>query len=133
MVVEFDASRIVVPLGVAPALRAHALVDNMVEILEHSEARKYDLRSIQRSVVSSFVNKLNVDSAWRMTETHTADTFTIGMQDDGIDLKSKSIFIDLPMPGNEFKSIDCETGKLKPLGEEREIVVRSPSKRRASA
>jgi hypothetical protein len=51
------------------------------------------------------------------------------MQDDGIDLKSKSIFIDLPMPGNEFKSIDCETSKLKPLGEEREIVVRSPSKR----
>ncbi|MCG3163650.1 MAG: Long-chain-fatty-acid--CoA ligase [Acidobacteria bacterium] len=62
-----------------------------------------------------------------MTETHTVDTFTIGMQDDDFDLKSKPIFVGLPMPGTEFKILDFETRQLKPLGEEGEIVVRSPS------
>lgn len=118
------------------------LVDNLVEVLDHPEAGKYDLRSIRRLGVSSFVKKLNieyrrrwqslaggdvVESAWGMTETHTVDTFTIGMQDDDFDLKSKPIFVGLPMPGTEFKILDFETRQLKPLGEEGEIVVRSPS------
>jgi acyl-CoA synthetase (AMP-forming)/AMP-acid ligase II len=118
------------------------LVDNLVEILESPEAGNYDLRSILRLGVSSFVKKLNVEyrrrwhaltgsnvveSAWGMTETHTVDTFTIGMQEDDFDLKSKPIFVGLPMPGTEFKILDFETRQLKPLGEEGEIVVRSPS------
>jgi len=118
------------------------LVDNLVEILEHPETGRYDLRSIQRLGVSSFVKKLTVEyrrrwealagstvveSAWGMTETHTADTFTIGMQDVDFDLKSKPIFVGLPMPGTEFKILDFKTRELKPLGEEGEIVVRSPS------
>jgi len=118
------------------------LVDNLVEILERPEVGNYDLGSIRRLWVSSFVKKLNVEyrrrwqsltgsnvveSAWGMTETHTADTFTIGMQEDDFDLKSKPIFVGMPMPGTEFKILDFETRKLKPLGEEGEITVRSPS------
>ena len=118
------------------------LVDNLVEILERPEVGNYDLGSIRRLWVSSFVKKLNVEyrrrwqsltgsnvveSAWGMTETHTADTFTIGMQEDDFDLKSKPIFVGMPMPGTEFKILDFETRELKPLGEEGEITVRSPS------
>ena len=118
------------------------IVDNLVEILEHPDAAKYDLRSLRGLGVSSFVKKLTLDyrrrwqalagsnvaeSAWGMTETHTADTFTGGMQDDDMDLHAKPIFVGLPMPGTEFKILDFETGALKPLGEEGELVVRSPS------
>jgi len=118
------------------------LVDNLVEILERPEVGNYDLGSIRRLWVSSFVKKLNVEyrrrwqsltgsnvveSAWGMTETHTADTFTIGMQEDDFDLKSKPIFVGMPMPGTEFKILDFETRELKPLGEDGEITVRSPS------
>jgi long-chain acyl-CoA synthetase len=67
------------------------LVDNLVEVLDHPEAGKYDLRSIRRLGVSSFVKKL------------------------------------MPMSGTEFKILDFETRELKPLGEEGEIVVSSPS------
>src|SRR5262249_53961963 len=118
------------------------LVDNLVEILERPEVGNYDLGSIRRVGGSSFFKKLNIEyrrrwqgltrgqvlgSALGMTETHTADTFTIGMQDDDFDLTSKPIFVGMPMPGTEFKILDFETRELKPLGEEGEITVRSPS------
>jgi long-chain acyl-CoA synthetase len=62
-----------------------------------------------------------------MTETHTSDTFTTGFQLDDFDLHAQPIFVGLPVPGTEFKICDFETGALKPLGEEGEIRVRTPS------
>ena len=62
-----------------------------------------------------------------MTETHTVDTFTNGMQTDDLDLKSKPVFCGLPMPGTFFKIVDFETGNLVPLGQEGEIVIKTPS------
>ena len=121
---------------------AGLLVDNAVELLEHPHAGRYDLRSLERVRVSSFVKKLSVDyrrrwqaltgtvmaeAAWGMTETHTCDTFTTGMQADDFDLKAQPVFVGLPMPGTEFKICDFETGALKPLGEDGEICCRSPS------
>ncbi|MBW2085732.1 MAG: AMP-binding protein, partial [Deltaproteobacteria bacterium] len=91
---------------------------------------------------SSFVKKLTVKYRWQwkeltgatlressygMTETHTVDTFTGGMQTDDMDLKSQPVFCGLPMPGTQFKIIDFETGELVPLGKEGEIVIRTPS------
>jgi long-chain acyl-CoA synthetase len=118
------------------------LVDNAVTVMEHPRAGEFDLRSLQRTGVSSFVKKLNLDyrrrwhtltgavmaeSAWGMTETHTHDTFTQGLQEDDFDLKQQPIFVGLPVPGTEFKICSFETGELLPLGQEGEIVVRSPS------
>ncbi len=118
------------------------LVDNAVAIMEHNEVGKYDLRSLQRVGVSSFVKKLNLDyrrrwreltgsimaeAAWGMTETHTHDSFTLGMQQDDFDLNSQPIFVGLPVPGTKFKICSFETGEILPLGQEGEIVVRSPS------
>jgi long-chain acyl-CoA synthetase len=118
------------------------LVDNAVEVLEHPEASRRDLRSLKAVRVSSFVKKLNgeyrrrwraltgttmIEAAWGMTETHTCDTFTAGMQEDDMDLKSQPVFVGYPVPGTEFKICDFETREIRPLGEEGEIVVRSPS------
>jgi len=118
------------------------LVDNMVELIEHPHVRRYDLRSIKNSIVVSFVTKLDPDirARWReltgsiareggygMTETHTLDTFTIGLQDDDLDLVSRHVFDGLPVPGTRLKIEDFETGRFVPLGQEGQIVVRSPS------
>ena len=121
---------------------AGLLVDNAVAVMDHPDAGRYDLRSLRRTRVSSFVKKLNqayrrrwqeltgsvmIEAAWGMTETHTCDTFTTGQQDDDFDLRSQPIFVGIPVPGTEFKITSFETGELLPLGTEGEIVVRSPS------
>ena len=121
---------------------ATLLVDNAVEVMEHPRVAEFDLTSLEQVRCSSFVKKLNVpyrrcwreltgstliEAAWGMTETHTCDTFVAGLEDDDLDLKSQPIFVGLPVPGTEFKICDFETGALKPLGEEGELCVRSPS------
>jgi len=117
-------------------------VDGAVELMDHPRFAEFDLRSLRQVRVVSFVKKLNreyrarwraltggvlAESAWGMTETHTSDTFTTGFQDDDFDLSVQPVFVGLPVPGTEFKICDFDTGALKPLGEEGEIRVRSPS------
>lgn len=124
---------------------ATLLVDNAVAIMDHPDVGRYDLYSLRRTRVSSFVKKLNaeyrrrwlaltgtvmVEAAWGMTETHTCDTFTTGMQEGGRDL-AQPIFVGLPVPGTEFRICDFDTGATLPLGQEGEIVVRSPSQLKA--
>ena len=121
---------------------ASLLVDNAVEVMEHPRVGEFNLRSLDQVRCSSFVKKLGIayrnswraltgatmiEAAWGMTETHTCDTFTTGLQDDDADLKSQPIFVGLPVPGTEFKICDFETGVLKPLDQEGELCVRSPS------
>jgi len=121
---------------------ATLLVDNAVEVMDHPRVGEFDLTSLEQVRCSSFVKKLNIpyrqrwreltgttliEAAWGMTETHTCDTFTTGLQDDDLDLKSQPIFVGLPVPGTEFKICDFADGALKPLGEEGELCVRSPS------
>ena len=119
-----------------------SVVDNMVELIEHPDAGRYDLSSLRIPMVASFVKKLNVnyrrqwqelsgsilrEGAYGMTETHTLDTFTNGMQKDDMDLNYRPVFCGLPMPGTQFKITDFDTGELVPLDKEGEIVIRTPS------
>jgi len=136
------------PLGFLEAVQAHRatnvamLVDAAVELMDHPRFGAFDLSSLQSVSVVSFVKKLNMDyrqrwfdltgtiiseASWGMTETHTSNTFTTGMQDDDYDLHAQPVFVGLPVPGNEFKICDFDTGALLPLGSEGEIVVRMPS------
>jgi long-chain acyl-CoA synthetase len=118
------------------------VVDNYLEIMEYPDLGKFDLTSIKTAGCSSFIKKLTPEyrrrwreltgsilkeSSYGMTETHTVDTFTNGMQTDDLDLKSKPVFCGLPMPGTFFKIVDFETGNLVPLGQEGEIVIKTPS------
>ena len=140
------------PVGFMAAVERHKvtvaslLVDNAVEVMEHPRAGDFDLSSLDKVRVSSFVKKLNpefrarwrdltgsvmIEAAWGMTETHTCDTFTTGMQAGDHDLISQPVFVGLPVPGTEFKICDFETGAILPLGAEGEICVRSPSNLKA--
>jgi len=117
-------------------------VDGALELMDHPRFGEFDLSSLTNVRVVSFVKKLTVDyrrrwqekvgtvlaeSAWGMTETHTSDSFTTGMQDDDFDLKSRPTFVGLPVPGTQFKICDFNTGAILPLGAEGEICCRTPS------
>ncbi|HVZ10402.1 AMP-binding protein [Rhodopila sp.] len=142
LMARWDAEGFMAAVDRYQVTKAYALVDSIVEVMEHPSVRDYDLRSLQGLYVSSFVKKLSVayrqqwraltggtliEAAFGMTETQTFDTFTAGQQADDADLKSRPIFVGLPMPGTQFKVCDFETGALLPLGEEGEICIRSPS------
>jgi long-chain acyl-CoA synthetase len=136
------------PLAVMAAIQRYRVtatampVDGALEILDHPRFGEFDLSSLNNVRVVSFVKKLNTEyrrrwqrlvgtvlaeSAWGMTETHTSDSFTTGMQDDDFDLKSRPTFVGLPVPGTEFKICDFETGAIVPLGGEGELCCRTPS------
>lgn len=117
-------------------------MDAVVDVLEHPECASFDLRSLKYARAVSFVKKLDVAyrRRWReltgstltgtpygMTETHTANTFTLGMQDDDFDLKATPVFVGLPVPGVDLKVCDFETGERLPLQAEGEIWMRTPA------
>ena len=121
---------------------ADGTVDAFVEVMEHPDVGRYDLRSLSKTRAVSFVKSLTKEcrERWRAltgatmiqatygsTETHTMDVFTRGMQDDDFDLRPQSNFIGLPVPGTEYKICDFANGELVPLGADGEICVRSPS------
>ena len=118
------------------------LVDSAAEVLDHPQVADFDLTSLRRTGSISFIKKLTRDyrARWRaltgctlfefsfgMTETHTCDTFTWGLQDDDFDLTSAPTFVGLPVPGTAFKVCDFSSGELLALGSEGELCVRSPS------
>ncbi|MBB3012314.1 AMP-binding protein [Cupriavidus alkaliphilus] len=122
--------------------RTFVVVDNAVELMNHPECGRYDLRSLQHTRAASFIRKITPDirqrwhaltgsiiaeGAWGMTETHTSDTFTTGMQADDLDLRGRPVFVGLPVPGTRIKICDFDTGAVLPVGAEGEIVVSTPS------
>jgi acyl-CoA synthetase (AMP-forming)/AMP-acid ligase II len=122
-----------------------AMVDSWVELMNHSESNKFDLRSLQLPTGISFVTRLAKEhrERWReiagsasvlreagygMTETHTGDTTTRGMQANGADLEpGAGTMVGVPMPGTDILIADFETREFLAVGEPGEILVRTPS------
>lgn len=119
-------------------------VDNYLELMDVAQQEGLSLASMQAPVTMSFVTKLTVDirrrwaretgapgilreSSYGMTEDHTLDTFTLGLQEDDADLRGRPGFTGLPMPGTDVAVVDFTTGELVPVGEEGQIIVRSVS------
>lgn len=142
LLARWDALAVMEAIDRYEVRRCFLLVDNALEIMDHPRLAEFDLRSLQTTRVASFVRKLSIEcrhrwqaltgsvmaeGAWGMTETHTSDTFTVGMQVDDQDLKGRPGFVGLPMPGTLIKICDFQTGALLPNGEEGEIVVSTPS------
>lgn len=118
-----------------------ATIDNYVELAELPGFDGGRLASVRTAFGVSFVRKLTPEfrAHWRaltgttlreasygMTETHTADTFTLGFQDGDRDLLADPVFCGLPVPGTEILIVD-EAGEPVPIGEPGQIIVRSPS------
>ncbi|MFC9661143.1 AMP-binding protein [Nocardia sp. NPDC127606] len=117
------------------------MIDNYVEMMDHPAFDPAELAALENTTGVSFVVKLDTEirARWRaatgltlretsygMTETHTADTFTLGLQDDDYDLCSEPVFCGLPVPGTDILIVD-ENGAPVPIGTEGQIIVRSPS------
>lgn len=115
------------------------------EIIEHPEVGKYNLRSLRTCTGSSFVKGLTKElrKRWRevcgaivrewaygMTETHTFDTFTAGFHKNDMDIEKREkyggIFCGIPVPHTYIKILD-ENREILPLGEQGEVVIKSPS------
>ncbi len=139
---RWDATAALMAIDRYKATNISGTLDMIVEMMDHPDFHQYDLSSMKFTLVSSFVKKLNIDyrrrwqkltgavlreSSYGMTETHTLDTFTNGMQKDDMDLTSRPVFVGLPMPGTRFKIVDFTTGELVPLGREGEIVIKTPT------
>ncbi len=135
------------PLSVLQAIERYKvtvfgmIVDGAIELMNRDDFKNFDLSSLHRVRVVSFVKKLDpeirarwkaltgtilAEASWGMTETHTSNTFTTDMQDDDFDLKQQPVFVGLPLPHNEFVIRDFETGHILPPGSEGEITMRSP-------
>ncbi len=135
------------PLSVLQAIERYKvtvfgmIVDGAIELMDRPDFKDFDLSSLHRVRVVSFVKKLDPDirarwkaltgtvlaeASWGMTETHTSNTFTTDMQDDDYDLKQQPVFVGLPLPQNEFVIRDFDTGQILPLGSEGEITMRGP-------
>lgn len=113
----------------------------LVDLLDTEEFADADLSSLETCQAVSFVRKLDVElreewksrtgivlreASYGMTETHTSDTFTLGLQDDDRDLRAEPVYCGFPVPGTDIVVVDLDLNPV-PVGEAGEILVRSPS------
>jgi len=117
-------------------------VDCAEELIAHPDLGKYDLSSLRTVRVIGLVKKLTADlrrrfeaalgvtpyeASWGMTESHTSNTFTVGMQEGDFDLSTRPTFVGLPVYGTRFKVADFDTERTLPVGEEGELCCLTPS------
>ena len=122
----FEKYRVSVWYSIAPMNRA---------ILDYPGIDKRDLRSLKHNFATSFgipvTEKLAeewkaltgcqmTEASYGLSETHTSDTY---MPKERIKWGSCG----LPIPGNEIKIIDLETGEDLPRGKSGQIIVRNPA------
>jgi fatty-acyl-CoA synthase/long-chain acyl-CoA synthetase len=121
------------------------MVDSWLELMDHPDRIRYDLSSLQLPTAISFVTRLAKghrerwkaiagpnsvlrEAGYGMTETHTGDTTTRGMQAHDADLETGAgTMVGVPMPGTDILIADFETHEFKPIGEPGEVLVRTPS------
>lgn len=120
------------------------VVESYLELLDHAEDGVRQLGSLRHLRAMSFSQRLSIDirrrweaatggagvlreSAFGMTETHTSNTFTTGLEEDDRDLLSEPVFVGLPMPGTDIIIVDPKRRTPLPVGEPGEIALRSPS------
>src|SRR5699024_11139131 len=110
-------------------------VENYLELLEHPDFSPRAVESLTTCTSLSFVRKLDIPmrECWReatgvtlrtgpfgMTESHTSDTFTFGLDRDDQDLKAEPVYCGYPVPGTSIVIVDDELEPV-PQGETGQI------------
>jgi long-chain acyl-CoA synthetase len=121
------------------------MVDSYVELMNHPQLSQFDLATLQFPTAISFVTRLSTqhrerwkriagahsvlrEAGYGMTETHTGDTVTRGMQTNDEDLQpGPGTMVGVPVPGTDVLIADFDTHDFRPIGEPGEILVRTPS------
>jgi acyl-CoA synthetase (AMP-forming)/AMP-acid ligase II len=113
----------------------------LLDLIESGEVPDPDLSSLAQCQAVSFVRKLDTqlrqqwreltgvtlrESSFGMTETHTSDTFTLGLQENDRDLSAEPVYCGFPVPGTRIVIVDVDLEPV-PVGQEGEILVQSPS------
>ena len=128
------------PLASAQAIARHrvswwySIAPMNVAVMQLPNVRDFDLSSLRMNPVTSFgitfteplaqqwqgyaVNCTAFEAAYGLSETHTVDTY---MPSDAIRWGAHG----KPIPGNEIRILDPETGAPLPTGQSGEIVLRS--------
>src|SRR5580765_4434307 len=129
------------PLTVLQAIARHrvswwySIAPMNVAMMALPEARTHDLSSLRINPVTSFgidwteklanewrgvaKNCASMEASYGLSETHTVDTY---MPRDAVRWGTHG----KPVPGNEIRILDPDTGHERPRGETGEIVLRSP-------
>ena len=115
--------------------------DEMLQLLTTEEFADVDSSSLEQTQALSLSRKLDIDlrerwhaqtgltlreASYGMTETHTSDTFTLGLQDEDRDLRADPVYCGYPVPGTQIVVVDPDLNPV-PVGDEGEILVNSPS------
>lgn len=141
LLTRWDAATVVDLVESQRATDLVGLADSFQEILDLPDIADRDLTSLTECTAISFVRKLDHDlradwsaltgtvlreTAYGMTETHTVDTCTLGLQDGHRDLAAEPVYCGLPVPGTRILVVDADLEPL-PVGEAGQIIVHSPS------
>jgi len=115
--------------------------DNYVELMELPEFTPASTASLRTCNAVSFVRKLDPElraqwldatgvtlreASYGMTETHTSDTFVLGLGIDDQDLRSEPVYCGYPVPGTSIVVVDPDLHPV-PVGTAGQILVYSPS------
>jgi len=129
------------PRAAAQAIARHratwwySIAPMNVAVMQVPDLKDYDLSSLRMNTVTSFgitfteplarqwrevaPNCTSHEAAYGLSETHTVDTY---MPAGAIRWGTQGV----PIPGNEIRILDPETGQPVPTGAPGEIVLRSP-------
>ena len=144
LLARWDAASVITLIDRYNVTMTLGTVDNYIEIAEHPTAADHDFTSLSQPLTMSFIARLSpeVRDQWRkatrsdgilreiafgMTETHTMDTSTYGLQEDDWDLRGEPGMVGLPMPGTDIMVVDPQTHEPLPFGDRGDIILRSPS------
>ncbi|WBL19499.1 AMP-binding protein [Citricoccus sp. NR2] len=144
LMARWDAPAVLEAIETFKVTAMSGVVESYLELLSLAGSPQRQLGSLRHLRAMSFTRKLSIDirrqwedatgggsilreSSFGMTESHTSNTFTTGLEDNDFDLLNEPVFVGLPMPGTDFLIVDSKDRDLVDQGEVGEIVLRSPS------
>lgn len=115
--------------------------ENYMELMELPEFSSTAVASLHTCNAVSFVRKLDIElrgewldatgvtlreASFGMTESHTSDTYTLGLSENDQDLRADPVYCGYPVPGTSIIVVDGNLDPV-PVGDTGQILLHSPS------